>query len=54
MDLNYLYYRQGIERMRADAAACPPSQAAHRDLAARYGILIERIRTDPAPGLPKA
>jgi hypothetical protein len=31
MDFNYLYFRRGVEKLRADSAACPPSRAAHAD-----------------------
>lgn len=48
MDVNYLYYRQQIERMRADAAACEASRTAHLDLAGRYDALIAMRKQDAA------
>ena len=44
MDLNYLYYRRGVECLRAGAASCEPSREAHLDLAERYGVLIHHER----------
>jgi hypothetical protein len=46
MDFNYLYFRRGVEKLRADSAACPPSRAAHAELADRYGDMIEGARED--------
>lgn len=48
MDFNYLYHRQQVSLMRADAAACGASRAAHQELAQRYGSLIARQRADRA------
>ncbi len=45
MDVNYLYFRRGVERLRAAAAACAPSRAAHAELADRYRGLIRDART---------
>ena len=42
MDLNYLYFRQQVERMRADRAACTASEKAHRGMAELYGFLIDQ------------
>ncbi len=50
MDLNYLYHRQQVSLMRADAAACDAAAHAHRGLAELYGSLIERRRSDRDPG----
>ena len=44
MDLNYLYHRQQVELMRADAAACLPSRNAHLGLARLFDSLIQRRR----------
>lgn len=44
MDLNYLYFRQQVERMRADHAACTASEKAHRGMAELYGYLIDQER----------
>jgi hypothetical protein len=46
MDMNYLYQRRGEERLRAVAAACEPSRAAHLDLADRYAGLIHDARAE--------
>ena len=45
MDLVYLYYRHGVERLRADVAACAPSRDAHRELADRYRLMIRHERS---------
>lgn len=42
MDLNYLYYRQQIERSRATAARSEAARQVHRELALEYE---KRIRT---------
>ena len=42
MDFNYLYHRQQVSLMRADAAACGASRSAHAGLARLYDRLIER------------
>ena len=49
MDFNYLYHRQQVERMRADAAGCSASPQAHRALASLYGSLIARKKADGNP-----
>jgi hypothetical protein len=49
MDFNYLYHRQQVSLMRADAAACGQSRAAHQGLARLYGALIDRKKSDRAP-----
>ena len=50
MDLNYLYYRRGVESLRATSAACPPSRAVHSEMADRYGKLIVGARSDRDAG----
>ena len=45
MDLNYLLRRQQEERIRADAATCDQSRAAHEGLAVQFEGEIRR-RTD--------
>ncbi len=40
MDLNYLFYRQQVSLMRADAALCSASRSVHQRLAGHYA---ERI-----------
>jgi len=42
-DLNYLLFRQQIERSRATSAASAAARNAHRDLAERYEQRIERL-----------
>lgn len=44
MDLNQLYHREGVERLRAADAACAPSRQAHLDLAGFYRERIEGLR----------
>jgi hypothetical protein len=51
MDFNYLYHRQQVSLMRADAAACDPSRAAHQGLAHLYGSLIARAKAERVFGL---
>lgn len=46
MDFNYLYHRQGVERMRAAAAATPEARRAHQGLAENFGDRIESLRED--------
>ena len=43
MDLNYLLYRQQVERSRARSAACEAARAAHDSLAALYETRIEHM-----------
>jgi hypothetical protein len=42
-DLNYLLFRQQIERSRARTAACAAARTAHADLADLYQQRIERL-----------
>lgn len=42
-DLNYLLYRQQIERSRSCSSACPEARAAHEQLAGLYEAEIERM-----------
>ena len=44
MDINYIYHRRGVERLRAETAACDRSRAAHDELAERYRALIRGAR----------
>ena len=44
MDLNQLYHREGVERLRAEEAACAPSRQAHLVLAGFYRERIEALR----------
>lgn len=41
MDMNYLFFRQQMERSRADAAASDNARKAHEQLAFEYERLIE-------------
>lgn len=50
MDMNYLYQRRGEEALRAEAAACNPSRAAHAELADRYASLIRHVRSGRIAG----
>lgn len=50
MDLNYLFHRQQVSLMRADAAGCVASRYAHRELARGYNDRIERIQQDAGAG----
>ena len=44
MDLNYLYYRQQVSLMRADAAHCSASRSVHQILAGHYADRIGRAK----------
>jgi hypothetical protein len=46
MDLNFLYQRQQVSRMRADLAGSDASRDAHASLAKVYGDQIQRCWTD--------
>lgn len=52
MDLNYLYHRQEVSRMRADLAACDASRDAHATLAKLYGDQIQQCWTTRNSGSP--
>ena len=43
VDLNYLFFRQQVERSRAEAAATEPAREAHVELAKRYEEQIELV-----------
>ena len=45
MDLNYLFYRQQIERSRADAAGSEAARKAHEGLAGEYEARISEAAT---------
>ena len=47
MDLNYLFYRQQIERSRAESASASPIRRIHEELAVGYEAAISRA-TRPA------
>jgi hypothetical protein len=44
MDINYLLYREQIERERAERAACEEARAAHSELAQNYREQVEGHR----------
>ncbi len=46
MDLNELLDRHQVSLMRAATAACGPSRASHRALAAGYARRIDGMRRD--------
>jgi len=56
MDLNDLFHRQGVERLRAGAALCDAARAAHLGLANLYRdrILFRRRTMLAAAGLAPA
>ena len=55
MDLNYLFYRQQVERSMAASADCEAARKAHETLAGEYeqqiGLIAQADRTDIASGL---
>lgn len=44
VDLNHLHHREGVERMRADGAACTASRHAHLGLAGIFRARIDGLR----------
>ena len=48
MDLNYLFHRQQVERSRAATAKSKAARDAHRNLAERYEMLIDKGSDGPA------
>jgi hypothetical protein len=51
MDFNYFYHREQVSMMRADAASCEKSRAAHQELADGYArtIALQRSIRGAAP-----
>ncbi len=43
MDLNYLLFRQQVERSRAMSATCEKSRRVHEALARHYEAMIARL-----------
>jgi hypothetical protein len=41
LDFNYLFHRQQVSLMRAEAATCVPARQAHVELARMYERLID-------------
>lgn len=54
MDLNYLLYRQQVERSMAQSAACLEARDAHAHLAALYEARIERATNGRLRFIPVA
>lgn len=46
MDLNYLFYRQQVERSRAETADSDEASDIHEELAERYEERIEKLTSD--------
>ena len=53
MDLNYLYHREQVSLMRADAAASPKARLSHQGLARGYARLIAKVRGSAATAAAK-
>lgn len=51
MDLNHLLFRHQVSLMRANAAACRASRAAHRALAGCYAARIAALRGEYSSGI---
>ena len=45
-DLNYLFYRQQVERSRAETAGTQTAREAHETLAKRYEEQIEQLTSE--------
>ena len=43
MDLNYLFHRQQVERIRAEAAANEAAREAHAEMAKKYEERISQL-----------
>jgi hypothetical protein len=50
MDFNYLYHRQQVSLMRAEAAASGAARAAHEGLARLYESMILRGKAERRSG----
>lgn len=50
MDLNYLFYRQQVERSRSDSANCENARKAHQELAIEYERQIGQAAKTPGNG----
>jgi hypothetical protein len=53
MDLNYLFYRQQIERSRAETAGSEPARKAHAEMASRYEMRIGEAAETEAGEAPR-
>ncbi len=45
-DLNYLFFRQQVERSRAETARCDAARKAHEEFARRYEVQIEQLTAE--------
>ena len=50
MDLNYLFYRQQVERSRSDSANSEVARKAHEELAKEYERRIGQAASSPKNG----
>jgi hypothetical protein len=46
MDLNYLFFRQQVEKIRATTAESDQARLAHEQLAQRYETMISEATSD--------
>jgi hypothetical protein len=46
MDLNYLFFRQQVEKIRARTAQSDEARLAHEQLAQRYELIINQATAD--------
>jgi hypothetical protein len=46
MDLNYLFFRQQVEKIRARTAQSDEARLAHEQLAQRYELIINEATAD--------
>ena len=53
MDLNYLFFRQQVERIRAATAESDEARTAHEQLAERYETMIVEATSDGFQFLPE-
>jgi hypothetical protein len=54
MDLNYLFFRQQVEKIRATTAESDEARLAHEQLAQRYELMISEATSDEFHFLPEA
>ena len=53
MDLNYLFFRQQVEKIRATTAQSDEARLAHEQLARRYELMIGEATSDEFHFLPE-
>jgi hypothetical protein len=53
MDINYLFYRQQVERIRATTARSDEAKIAHEQLARCYETMIAEATSDEFQFLPE-